>query len=157
MKPLVLRHSTVINAPIERCFLLSTSVEIVRMELKMTPVAGRTSGHVVCGDTVRWEGWQLGFPNYHVSLIPNFDPPLYFQDRMIAGRFKSFEHDHWFAEVAGGVELRDEVRFVMPLGWAGWLGGKFVLVPHIRGLMRRRFALLKRMAESDEWRAFMNG
>ena len=35
----------------------------------MHPVEGRTGGLVTAGDTVRWEGLQLGFANYHVSLI----------------------------------------------------------------------------------------
>ena len=121
----------------------------------MTPLAGRTSGHVVGGDMVRWEGWQLGFPNYHLSLISEFEAPRHFQDRMVAGRFKSFEHDHWFEEVAVGVGLRDEVRFTMPLGVLGWVVGRIVLVPHIRKLMRRRFLLLKGLAEGEGWREFV--
>jgi ligand-binding SRPBCC domain-containing protein len=155
MKPFVLHDSIVIQAPIERCFLLSTSVEIVRMELKMTPVRGRTTGHVVGGDTVRWEGWQLGLPQVHESLIPVYEKPFHFQDRMIAGRFKTFEHDHWFEQTADGVTLRDELRFTMPLGPLGWMVGRVVMVPHIRKLLRRRFALLKRIAESDEWRRYV--
>jgi hypothetical protein len=30
-----------------------------------------------------------------------------------------------------------------------------VMVPHIRRLLRRRFALLKRIAESEEWREYV--
>jgi hypothetical protein len=29
------------------------------------------------------------------------------------------------------------------------------MVPHIRGLMARRFRLLKRVAESEEWRKYL--
>ena len=155
MTPFTLRDSIVIDAPIERCFRLSTSIEIVRKELGMTAVSGRTSGLVTGGDTVRWQGWQLGFPNYHVSLISAFDAPNFFQDRMIAGRFRAFEHDHHFVETPEGVLLSDEVRFTMPLGIPGLIVGGAMLVPHIRGLLRRRFHLLKRIAESDEWRQYL--
>lgn len=150
----VLRDSIVVNAPIERCFALSTNVAIVEKELGMHPVAGRTQGCVRAGDTVRWEGWQLGFKNYHVSLIAEFDRPFYFQDRMIAGRFKTFSHDHRFREVDGGVLLEDELRFTMPFGWPGRVVGRLVLVPHIQRLLRERFAMLKGIAETDAWRQY---
>jgi ligand-binding SRPBCC domain-containing protein len=74
---------------------------------------------------------------------------------MIAGRFRSFEHDHRLTETAGGTLLDDQVRFSMPFGWPGWLVGRVILVPHILGLMRRRFELLKRLAETDEWQKYL--
>jgi ligand-binding SRPBCC domain-containing protein len=150
-----LRDSTLVHAPIERCFALSTHVALVAKELGMTPVAGRTSGCVQAGDTVHWKGWQLGFPNFHVSLISAFERPFFFQDRMLRGRFRSFEHDHRFREVEGGVLFEDELRFTMPLGWAGATVGHVVLVPHIRRLMRERFAMLKEIAEGEAWRDFV--
>jgi ligand-binding SRPBCC domain-containing protein len=152
----LLRGEIVIDAPIERCFLLSTSVEIVERELKMHPVRGRIAGLVVGGDTVRWEGWQLGLPQFHESLIEDYRCNAFFRDRMIAGRFARFEHDHNFVKCQdGSVLLWDEVRFVMRWGLAGQLLGRWVLLPHIRGLMRRRFALLKQIAEGDEWKKYL--
>ena len=152
----VLRDEVLVRAPAERCFLLSTSVAIVQRELGMRPVGGRTSGLVIAGDTVRWEGWQLGLPQFHESLIAPFEFPVFFRDSMIAGRFASFQHDHSFMDSGKGtVLLRDELRFSMPFGWAGALVGRWIMVPHIRGLLRRRFALLKRIAESEEWREYL--
>ena len=151
-----LRDKIVVRAPIERCFLLSTNVKIVEHELKMRPVRGRTLGLVVSGDTVLWKGWQLGLPQHHESLIDGFEPPVFFRDRMIAGRFASFEHEHHFTDQGGGtVLLSDELRFTMPWGWLGELAGQWLLVPHIRSLLHRRFALLKRIAESEEWREYL--
>jgi ligand-binding SRPBCC domain-containing protein len=155
-KEFVLRGEIVIHAPIERCFLLSTSVAIVQSELRMHPVRGRTSGLVSGGDTVRWEGWQFGLPQFHESLIEDFRPPVFFRDRMIAGRFATFSHDHNLIEqLDGHVLLWDELRFTMRWGIFGSLIGRWLLVPHIRDLMRRRFALLKHIAESDEWRRYL--
>jgi ligand-binding SRPBCC domain-containing protein len=135
---------------------LSTSAAIVERELKMHPVRGRVTGFVVGGDTVRWEGWQLGLPQFHESLIEDYRPNVFFRDRMIAGRFARFEHDHNLVPDAEGcVVLWDELRFAMPWGWLGELVGRWVMVPHIRGLMRRRFALLKRIAEGEEWEKYL--
>jgi ligand-binding SRPBCC domain-containing protein len=153
----ILRHSMLIHAPVERCFALSTHLAIVERELGMHPVEGRTGGLVTAGETIRWEGIQLGFANYHVSLIvpETWDPPYFFQDRMIEGRFRSFEHNHRLIETTNGTFLDDDIRFTMPLGWPGWLVGRVMLVPHILGLMRRRFNLLKRIAETDQWRSYI--
>jgi len=155
----VLKDSTHIDAPLERVFLLSRSIAIVECELGMHPVAGpdstRTEGFVTAGDRIRWEGWQLGVWNYHVSLISAYRPCEYFQDTMLAGRFRFFQHDHHFTRIAGHVLLKDTIRFSMPWGWPGRLVGRHILVPHISGLMQRRFALLKRIAESSEWRTYL--
>jgi ligand-binding SRPBCC domain-containing protein len=150
------RDEIAVHAPADRCFLLSTSVELVRRELKMCPVRGRTTGLVHAGDTVRWEGRKLGLPQYHESLIDAFDPPRGFRDRMIAGRFASFEHHHRFTDRRNGtVLLADEVRFTMHWGWPGTVAGRLILVPHIRGLLRRRLRMLKQIAEGDEWRNYI--
>ena len=151
-----LRHSITIHAPIERCFALSCSVEIVQRELRMTPIEGRTSGLVRAGDRVHWHGLQLGFTNFHVSEILNFDPPNFFTDRMVRGRFRRFEHDHRFTTLEdGSTRLEDEVRFSRPCGPAGWLIARLIVSPHIHKLMRRRFHLLKRLAESDDWQQYL--
>ena len=152
----LLREEIVVHAPAERCFLLSTSIAVVERELKMHPVAGRTSGFVTGGDTVLWKGWQLGLPQFHQSEIRQFVANQFFQDFMLKGRFRAFEHDHRFIDASNGsVTLRDELRFSMPLGWAGQLVGRWILVPHIRRLMRRRFVLIKGLAEGSGWRRYL--
>ena len=151
----VIRHSLLVHAPIQRVFALSRSVEVVERELHMAPVEGRTSGLVEEGDVIRWEGLQLGFPNYHVSQIGRFDPPYGFTDCMIAGRFRSFEHDHHLSPTGTATLMRDEICFSLPLGPAGWFVGAFVMCPHINKLLHRRFRLIKRLAESEEWRQYV--
>jgi ligand-binding SRPBCC domain-containing protein len=163
----ILRESIEVAAPLERIFLLSTSLAIVERELGMHPVPAeyideqgqrrttRTSGLITGGERVRWEGWQLGLWHYHVSLIAPFEPYSFFSDRMVAGRFQSFEHDHSFTPTQNGVRLDDEIRFSLPLGPLGDIAGRLVLAPHIRGLMRRRFRLLKQIAESNECREYL--
>ena len=151
----VIRHQVVVHAPIFRCFALSTSVEVVHRELHMTPVEGRISGLVQSDDYIRWEGMQLGFWNYHVSKIYDFEPPFYFRDCMIAGRFKRFEHDHQLTSGPDGTLLSDEIRFDMYLGPLGWIAGALILKPHITRLLHRRFRLMKHLAEGDGWRSYV--
>ena len=150
-----LRDEVVIDAPIEQCFRLSTSIEVVALTLGMRPVEGKLGGMILAGDRLVWRGWKFGLPQMHEILITGFEEPRFFQDTMGRGRFAAFQHDHRFTAVEGGTLLEDELRFAMPFGWAGETVGRVVMVPHIRGLLRRRFALLKELAEGDEWRAFV--
>jgi ligand-binding SRPBCC domain-containing protein len=150
-----LRDSIVIEAPIERCFRLSTSIEVVALTLGMRPVEGKLGGMILAGDELVWRGWKFGLPQMHETLITGFEEPRFFQDTMGRGRFAKFQHDHHFLETQGGTLLEDELRFSMPFGWAGDVVGQVVMVPHIKGLLRRRFALLKGLAEGDGWREYL--
>ena len=49
----------------------------------------------------------------------------------------------------------DVVRFSLPLGPLGQVVGKHVVVPHVLGLMLRRFDLLKRIAEGPDWERYI--
>lgn len=149
-------ESMLVHAPIHRMFSLSCSVALVHEELGMTAVAGRTRGLVQSGDIIRWQGWQLGLPQYHVSLISGFQPPHFLQDTMLTGRFAYFQHDHHLREIPEGTLLQDELRFRMPLGVVGKATGKVLLLPHIRHLMRSRFARLKRIGEGTDWMRYIN-
>ena len=156
-----LRDSLLVYAPIERCFQLSCSLELVHEELGMDAVSGKQSGLVTGGDIVRWEGWQLGLKHFHVSHISSFQQPVFMQDTMLDGRFKTFQHDHHFREEpatgsgAPSTVLEDELRFSLPFGLPGRLVAQMVMVPHIRKLMRSRFHRIKRIAEGEDWKRYL--
>lgn len=144
-----------INAPIERCFLLSTSIDLVQRTLGMRPVSGKMTGLVEMGDQLIWAGWKFGFPQMHETLITAYDRPKFFQDTMGRGRFKTFSHDHGFTEISGRTLLHDKVRFSMPFGFLGSMVAAQIVVPHVARLIQQRFMLLKRVAEGDEWEAYL--
>jgi ligand-binding SRPBCC domain-containing protein len=147
-----LKDSIHVNAPIERCFLLSTSIELVRRTLRMTPVSGKTAGLIVSGDRLMWRGFKFGIPAHHETLITEYDRPNFFQDTMGKGYFKHFQHDHHFTFVDGRTLMHDIVRFSMPLGRPGREIGKRIVVPHVLDLMTSRFEMIKRLAETDGWK-----
>jgi ligand-binding SRPBCC domain-containing protein len=149
-----------IHAPIERCFLLSTSLELVEQVLEMRPVEGdsrKTAGLMVEGDRIEWRGWAFGLPQVHENLITRYERPCFFQDTMARGRFRQFQHDHLFTEIDGHTLLVDKLRFSLPLGRPGRMAARYLVVPHMTELLRRRMSLLKRVAESHEWRRYLGG
>ena len=151
------KESTHVNAPVDRCFLLSTSIPLVQQILGMRPVSGKTTGLITAGDRLLWRGWKFGLPAMHETLITGYDRPSFFQDTMGRGQFKQFQHDHHFQEIGGQTLMWDVVRFSLPMGLVGKVVAKNVLVPHVLGLMQRRFAMLKRIAESDDWERWVEG
>jgi len=139
-----------VQAPIARCFALSTNVEVVRRELRMEPVEGKRTGHVVLNDRILWRGWKFGLPQLHESLITAFEPPTFFQDTMLRGRFHAFQHSHHFTPTDTGTLLEDEIRFSLPFGPFGALVARTILLPYVRDVLHRRFQLLKSLAESPQ-------
>ena len=147
-----------IHAPIERCFLLSTSLELLREVLEMRPVDGssrKSDGLVVEGDRIEWRGRLFGLPQMHESLTTRYERPCFLQHTMARGRFKRFQHDLRFTEIDGHTLLVDKLRFSLPLGWPGKMVARYIVVPHIAGLLRRRMLLLKRVAEGAEWQRYL--
>lgn len=173
MRPIITKSIT-IHAPIERCFALSTRVELVQQTLGMTLVVDGNNvatGHIEANSRVHWRGRKFGLMTEHHTLITAFEPPqvidlpsgpakaAFFQDSQERGRFASFHHDHFFREsiVDGQPQtlLRDEIHFALPFGLLGKAASKLILEPHIKMLARTRFAMLKQLAEGDGWREWI--
>jgi ligand-binding SRPBCC domain-containing protein len=150
-----LKESIHVNAPIERCFLLSTSIDLVRQTLRLHPVEGKLTGLIQADDQLLWRGWKFGIPAMHETLITGYDRPTFFQDTMGRGYFKHFQHDHNFAFVDGHTTMWDIVRFSLPFGIPGNIVGRQIVVPHVLNLLKSRFDLIKRLAEGEEWRQWI--
>ena len=150
---ITLRITTRIAAPADVCFDLARSVDAHLASADGTGervVAGRTSGLLEPGEVVCWEARHLGVRQRLSSRITAFDRPTFFQDRMVRGAFRSFEHDHHFTPATvggGGTDMVDVVRFAAPLGPLGWVAERIVLAGHLRRFLTVRAAALKALAE----------
>ena len=148
--------SIFINAPIERCFLLSTSVELAGKTYGMRPLEGKTNGLLVADDKLLWAGWKFGLPQMHEICITRHERPSFFQETMGRGRFKRYQYDHYFYEMNDRTVLNDKIRFTMPLGFIGSFVGRFIIVPYLSKRMRRRLAMLRKVAQdSREWMKYL--
>ena len=153
-----IRITTMIAAPVDRCFKLSTSIDLhmaAAQSTKETAIDGVTTGLIRQGETVEWRARHFGLMLKHKSLIDAWRPYTYFRDVMVDGAFEVFQHDHHFAPMNDGTRMRDELRFSAPMGLLGRLAEKLFLRRHLTRFIRRRNALLKRVAESEEWRQYL--
>jgi hypothetical protein len=133
---------TYIAAPPELCFLLSLSMDLHIQSTAQTnerAIAGVIHGLIGPNETVTWQGRHFGFMLTHETLILKYDRPHHFQDIMLRGMFKTFEHDHYFDPLPDGTTLmRDELRFAAPLGPLGRIAEVLVLRRYLKGFLVER-------------------
>jgi ligand-binding SRPBCC domain-containing protein len=161
-----LEEVTVIAAPIERCFDLARSIEVhvlgnvhwgeEAVALERVGAAGPVSGLIEFGQRVTWRARHFGVRQRLTSEITAMDAPNYFQDTMVSGAFKSMQHDHYFRALeGGGTEMRDVFCFAAPLGVLGRLAEVLVLRRYMAALLHERNEVIKRVAESEDWRRYL--
>ena len=149
---------THIHAPIERCFDLSRSIDLHLRSTELTleeAIAGRTSGLIGLNETVKWRGRHFGLRLTHESLVDSYDRPNYFRDVMISGMFKRFEHEHFFRDAGTGTEMRDVLILESPTIF-GPLVDRLFLTSYIKGFLESRNAVIKRVAESNDWQHYLS-
>jgi ligand-binding SRPBCC domain-containing protein len=148
-----------IGAPIQRCFDLARSIEVHLLGTERTgerAVGGVTTGLIGPNEYVRWKAKHLGVRQYLTSRITAFDSPYYFQDTMVEGAFKFFQHDHYFHAIAKSqTEMRDRLTFAAPIPVLGNTAEQLFLKRYMDRFLRRRNEIVKRVAESDRWQDFI--
>ena len=150
--------ATLIKGPIERCFDLARSIDLHVTSTDWTrerAISGTTSGLIEKNQEVTWRGSHFGIYLQHTSRITEFNRPHYFQDCMVRGAFQWFCHDHHFRIAENGTVMTDLRQFRAPLGVLG-LMAQPLLERHMRNLLNHRNECIKRTAEGEAWRQFLN-
>jgi ligand-binding SRPBCC domain-containing protein len=150
--------STLISAPRERVFDLSRSIDAHQDSTEGTSeraVAGVTSGLIGLNDEVTWEARHLGLKQRLTVRVTEFSRPQHFQDVMVAGAFKSMQHDHEFLQHPTGTLMNDRFEFRSPIGILGGLVDRLFLLSYMRRFLIQRNNILKKLAESENWRRYL--
>lgn len=156
MPTIILKTS--INAPIERVFDLSRSIDLHKISTAQSneeAIAGRISGCIELNETVTWRAKHFGISQTLTSKITEFNAPHYFVDEMLQGIFKSIHHLHLFSVENGMTIIRDEFKYEAPLGLLGKLADQLFLKAYLTKLLTDRNAVIKQYAESDKYQALL--
>jgi ligand-binding SRPBCC domain-containing protein len=151
--------TTFIEAPAERVFDLSRSIELHKKSMAHTgeqAVAGTTAGLIELEDTVTWKAKHLFKIRVLKMKITAMQKPLSFTDEMVSGDFKSMKHEHHFKQISNGTLLIDLFSFEIPYGRAGKLAGKVFLNRYLRKQLDHRNQFIKQYAESEKWKFILN-
>ena len=154
----VIELKTIIRAPIERCFLLSLSVDLHVLSTNGTnekAIAGVTSGIMKMGDTVTWRAKHFGIYQKLSTKISAYQSPNYFVDEMVKGAFKKIYHQHIFHPNGIGTVMTDVFDFEAPLGFIGKLFSKNILKNYMEKFLEQRNQTIKKVAEGEEWKKLL--
>jgi len=156
-----LEEITVIDAPIERCFDLSRSVEVhlvanIHSGEQALAVGGITSGLPELSQQVTWRAKHFGVWQNLTSKFTAMQPPTYFQATMVKGIFRSMQADHYFRTLpSGATEMKDLFRVAAPLPILGPIAETLFLRRYMLALLRERNAVIKQIAESNDWQRYL--
>jgi len=153
-----IKLSREINAPIERCFDLSRSIDLHTASTSKTnekAIAGRISGLIGNNETVTWRAKHFGVYQKLTIKIIEVKPPFYFKDVMLKGAFKVFEHEHFFGQKNATTIMEDILVFRAPFGFLGSIAEKLFLKNYLRKFLLVRNEMIRQVAESDEWKKFV--
>ena len=150
--------TSLINAPLERVFDLSRSIDlhiISTPRSKEKAVAGVMKGLIGPGQTVTWQAFHLFKERNFTSKITAFQRPYYFRDEMQQGDFKKFLHDHFFKKLAGKTEMTDRIIIESPYGMVGKIVTRLFLKNYITKFLKERNEVIKEYAETDKWKMIL--
>jgi len=147
--------TTFIQAPAERVFDLTRSIELHRKSMSQASeqaVAGTTTGLIGFDETVTWKAKHFFRTRILKVRITSMSRPLSFTDEMVAGDFKELKHEHHFKQVDNGTLMIDLLHFEMPFGGLGQLADRFMLRRYLKKLLERRIQFIREYAESERWK-----
>jgi ligand-binding SRPBCC domain-containing protein len=146
----LIKLTTVIHAPLSRCFDLSRSIDLHKLSTAGTEeeaIAGVTSGLIGLGQQVTWRARHFGITQTLTSKITGYEYPYHFRDEMVQGAFKMIRHDHFFERSGENTLMTDHFEFESPAGVLGVIANKLVLERYMRNLLVKRNAVIKKAAE----------
>ncbi len=149
-----------IQAPRERVFDLSRSIDLHQATVGNTrerAVAGVTSGLLNLDEEVTWSAWHLGWRRKLQVRMSRLEYPAFFEDTMVKGAFRMMRHEHHFEADGEATVMRDHFEFASPFGWVGRVFDRVFLEAYMRHFLVQRNEGIRRIAESEEWRRYLEG
>ncbi|HIB36191.1 SRPBCC family protein [Mesonia sp.] len=155
----IIRLKTTINAPQERVFNLSRSLDLhiaSAAKTKEKVISVKQTGLLELNEEVTWRAKHLGVYQNLTSKITQFNFPYSFADEMQKGAFKSFSHQHLFKKISEQqTQLIDVFEYESPLGILGKLADKLFLKSYMKRFLQERNQVIKTIAESDNYQRYL--
>ena len=155
----VIHLTTFIAAPQDRVFDLSRSVSLHKQSMSQHQekiIDGVMSGLMNEGDTVTWKAKHLFRERILKVNLTKMQRPDYFADEQVEGDFASMKHEHHFKPIENGTIMIDQFHFESPRGLLGKWFNKIYLENYLKRLLLGRNELIKKAAESNQWKQFLS-
>ena len=119
-------------------------------------VQGPINDLVESGDEMTWKARHLlknRILKSRITLVKKYEC---FVDEQVMGDFKSMKHEHHFKIVENGVIMIDLFQFESPYGTMGKWFNQAYLSRYMKKLLEQRNQLIKKYAESDQWKMILS-
>lgn len=146
---------TKINAPVLRCFELSTSIDLHKISASKTKeeaIEGTTTGLIKLDETVTWRARHFGIWHRMKVRITDYQKPQTFTDEMVEGPFKFMKHRHEFEQVEDHTIMIDLFDFKSPYGVLGRAIDALFLNEYMKDFLNKRNRVIKNYAETEQWK-----
>ncbi len=156
----IIKIELTVDAPVERVFDLARCIDLheaTMLKHKEKAISGVTKGLIEMGESVTWEATHFGIKQKLTSKITAFERPKHFRDSMVKGAFRRFDHDHFFERGGEQTLMKDVFDYDSPLGILGKIAEALFLEKYMREMLAERNKIIKKIAEGDDWRKFLNG
>lgn len=156
---MTLTETVEMAAPIDRCFDLARSVDLhvdSAGPLDGRAEAGRTSGLSGLNDETTWSARFFGIRFRVTTRTLICDRPTLYHEKIVSGLPRRFEH-HYTFEMMGDDRTRMTDRFIVESRFwpIGALVDRFYLALKMTAALRHRLEMIKRVAETDEWKRYL--
>ena len=94
----------------------------------------------------------MGFPVHWRTLITKYNPPYEFVDEQIKGPYLFWHHTHTFKAVNGGSEIKDKVRYSIPMGYLGQFIHKIWIKKDLEKIFEYRKAVIDKLFNQSDSR-----
>ena len=132
--------------------------EITPKHMKFRILSNSGSESMYPGQSIRyririlpaiWVNW--------LTEITQVSSHQYFVDEQRKGPYAFWQHKHHFKEVPGGVEITDELRYAIPLGWLGTLVQRFFVGQELETIFAHRRAVLENKFKTEKKGRILSG
>ena len=151
--------TTFIEAPQERVFDLSRSVDLHKHSMTSHQekiVNGVMSGLMKLDDSVTWKAKHFYKERMLTVKITKLQKPDLFIDEQVKGDFVMMKHEHYFKTVENGTIMIDQFRFESSKGFLGKIANQLFLTKYMTRLLEERNAVIKKVAESNQWKQYLS-
>jgi ligand-binding SRPBCC domain-containing protein len=87
----------------------------------------------------------LGIPLSWVTEITQVKEKEYFIDNQLTGPYKFWNHQHFFKEIPGGVEMTDILHYAAPFGPLGRISEVFFIRKKVREIFEYRETAMRQL------------
>lgn len=154
MKVYRLERTQILKIPIEEAWSFFSSPKNLK---DITPPHMKFEIRYISGGNKMYPGQIINYKLYPVPGVPaswtteitHVKEPYFFVDEQKAGPYTLWHHQHFFKEVAEGVEMTDIVNYAIPFGILGKMANWLFVEKQVNGIFDYRYKVLDRIFNQD--------